>query len=292
VTPARTGAGGEPSREREGSPRSGPEPAAPRPAEAITSRKNPLIQELRALAGASSRRTARCVVEGWRFLGAAQAAGADVRLVVLTPAAAADPRGAEVRRRLAASGVRMVAVSAYVFDALTQVETPQGVLGVVRRPAPASPSVLDDPRALCVVLDGVQDPANVGAILRTAAAVGATAGVIAGAAADPYGPKAIRASAGTVFSLPLLSFPAPPAAAAALAARGIAVLVADPSAGRAAEEVSFRRPLALVFGSEGAGSAPVWRDRGTAVRLPMAAPVESLGVAAAAAVLLYRAASL
>src|SRR5262249_23756281 len=114
-------------------------------------------------------------------------------------------------------------------------------------------------------------------------------GVIVGAAADPYGPKAIRASAGAVFHLPLIFFASAAAAAEALRAGGAAVLVADPRGDRLHTDVSYARPLAIVFGSEGAGPARAWKERTTAVRLPMAESVESLGVAAAAAILLYAA---
>jgi len=255
----------------------------------VTSRKNPLIRDLRALRQSSARRTARCIVEGWRFLDTAAACGAEITLVIYTPAAAAHPLGEEMRRRLQAMGVRLVLVSPYVFEPLTQLEAPQGVLGVVRRPPDAPPTLLGDPHALLAVLDGIQDPGNVGAILRTAAAAGATGAVVVGSAADPYGPKAIRASAGSVFRLPLLTFASADEAAGAFRRAGVHVLIADPRGGRLFSEISYERPLALVFGSEGAGPAPAWEQYGTRIRLPMAGAVESLGVAAAAAVLLYRA---
>ena len=277
---------GEPSPVGEGSRHSSGEGTAPT---IITSRKNPLIQDLRGLLQSSARRTARCVVEGWRFLETAAASGADIRLVVYTPAAAAHPRGEEMRRRLQAARARLIMVSPYVFDSLTQVDAPQGVLGIVRRPPDAPAALLEDAKALFAVLDGVQDPGNVGAILRTAVAAGATGGVVAGTAADPFGSKAIRASAGAVFQLPLLFFASASQAAAALRRHDVRVLVADPRADRLESEVSYARPLALVFGSEGAGAAQAWTPPGIRIRLPMAGAMESLGVAAAAAVLLYRA---
>ena len=256
----------------------------------ITSRRNPLIQDLRNLLGASARRTARCVVEGWRVLETAAASGAEIQLVLSTPAAATESRGRIVQERLRSRGVRLVRVSPYVFESLTQVEAPQGVLAVLRRPPAAPDTVLRDRRALLAVLDGVQDPGNVGTIVRTAAAVGATAAVLVGGAADPFGAKAIRASAGAVFRLPLLSFAQAAQAVEALREQGIRILVADPRGEQSAAEASFLRPLALVFGSEGEGTSPPWRQHGSTVRLPMAGDAESLNVAAAAAVLLYRAA--
>jgi RNA methyltransferase, TrmH family len=256
----------------------------------ITSRRNPVIQDVRNLVASSSRRAARCVVEGWRVLETAVASGAEIQLVLCTPAAAADPRARAIQGSLRARKVRLVMVSPYVFESLTQVETPQGVFAVLRRPPEAPSSILRDRRALLAVLDGVQDPGNVGTILRTAAAAGATAAAIVGSTANPFGPKAIRASAGAVFRLPLLHFRYPGEALAALQREGIRILIADPSGEQSDAEASFLRPLALVFGGEGAGTAPAWRPHGSTVRLPMAGEVESLNVAAAAAVLLYAAA--
>ena len=275
----------EPSPTGEGSRRSAGESV---PDLVITSRQNPLIQDVRALLRSSSRRTARCVAEGWGVLEAASAAGAEVDLVICTPAAAGDPRGAEVARRLRAGGARMVTVSAYVFEPLSQVESPQGVLGVARRPPDASPAVLTGPRALIAVLDGVQDPGNVGAILRTAAAAGATGAISAGATADPFGPKAIRASAGAVFRLPLRSFRGAAEAAEFLRMNGVRVIIADPRGDHLDTQVSYARPLALVLGSEGHGVSPAWAQSGMRVRIPMAGAAESLNVAATAAILLYR----
>ncbi len=255
----------------------------------ITSRRNPLLKELRALRQSAPRRAAHCVVEGWRSLETAEAGGAEIESIVYTPAAGADPRGEETRRRLGARGTKTVLVSPYVFESLTQVETPQGVLGIVRRPPQMPRAELQRADSLLAVLDGLQDPGNVGAIVRTAVATAATAGVIVGGAADPYGPKAIRASAGTVFHLPMLFLPSADAAAAALHAAGVNVLVADPRGKQRHTEVSYARPLAIVFGREGGGASTAWEERATTVRLPMSGSVESLGVAAAAAVLLYAA---
>jgi RNA methyltransferase, TrmH family len=210
---------------------------------------------------------------------------------VYTPDAAATPRWASLRQRLRSSGVREALLSPAVFAALSQVDTPQGVLGVASRPAPASPAMLRDPQTLLVVLDGIQDPGNVGAILRTAAATGATAAATVASAADPFSPKALRASAGAVFYLPLLHFATAADAAAAVIQTGLRLYVADPRGRKLDVEVSLARPVALVFGSEGAGADPAWLRAGAeTVRIPLMGAVESLNVAAAAAVLLYRAA--
>ena len=257
----------------------------------ITNRSNSVIRDVRALLRAPSRRAVRLAVEGWRLLEAAVDAAIPIEVVLYTPEAAETARWAHVRGRLRSSGAREALVSPPVFAALAQVETPQGVLGVVRRPEPGSPALLKDRHALLVVLDGVQDPGNVGAILRTAAAAGATAGATVGSAADPFSPKALRASAGAVFRLPLFHFAAAPEASAELTQAGLRLLLADPRGRTLDADASFARPVALIFGSEGAGADPAWRKAGAeSVRIPLRGAVESLNVAAAAAVLLYRAA--
>jgi TrmH family RNA methyltransferase len=259
----------------------------------ITSRHNTLIRELRASLRAPGRRSGVCAIEGWRLLDAAVAAGVPLDMLVLTEAAAADPQPAAVREAARARAAREITVSSEVFAALSQVPAPQGVLGVAPRPAeaPLPPAVGD--KTLCVVLDTIQDPGNVGTIVRTAVACGATMVVAVGGTADPFAPKALRASAGAVFRVPVASAGSPEEAERALRDAGVRIVVADAHAGHAATDAVWTRPLALVFGSEAAGAAAVWRAHGALeVRLPVPGPVESLNVAAAAAVLLYQAAGL
>ena len=227
------------------------------------------------------------------MLDAACGAGARIDVAVYTPEAAADERHAALRERIRALGARAVVVAPEVFAALTRVETPQGALAIAARPAPPELAHLAAADTLAVVLDAVQDPGNVGAIVRTAAAAGATAVATVGGAADPFGPKALRASAGAAFRMPVLHFEDAGAAAAALRERGVRLVVADTRGDDLAAAPVFARPVALVFGNEGAGTGAAWRHaRATFVRVPTAAAVESLNVAAAAAVLLYRAAGL
>ncbi len=260
---------------------------------AITSRSNPLVRELRALLRSPSRETGRVVVEGWRALDAAVSAGAHFEIAAYTPEAADDARLAALRRAMRASGAREVILAPDVFAALAQVETPQGALGIARRPGPPPASTLDAPDALAVVLDAVQDPGNVGAILRTAAAVGVTVAVTVDGAADPFGPKALRASAGTAFLVPVLHFADAETAAMDMRRHGTRLMVAGPRGGRPVAEASFARPLALIFGNEGVGAAEAWSRAGAeTVYLPVGNGVESLNVAASAAIFLYRAAGL
>jgi RNA methyltransferase, TrmH family len=259
----------------------------------ISSRHNPLIRELRATLRAPSRRSGACAIEGWRLLAAAVAAGVRLDLLVLTEAAAVEAAAAATRDAALARAAREITVTAEVFAALTQVPSPQGVLAIAPRPSAAPLAVSADAQTLAVVLDAIQDPGNVGTIVRTAVACGATAVVACGATADPFGAKALRASAGAVFQVPVAFADGADEAEVALRSAGLRIIVADVHAPVSATPAAWARPLALVFGSEAAGPAPVWRARGAlAVKVPILGPVESLNVGAAAAVLLYQAAGL
>jgi len=173
---------------------------------------------------------------------------------------------------------RTVTVPHALFSTIAQTRTPQGVLAIGRADLADFATARAAARTSgwpLVVLDGVQDPGNVGTIARSAAAAGAAALVVLPGTADPLGPKAIRASAGHVFNL--------------VTARGDWTdlqglnCVGASANGRPLEEVDVRSVDALVFGGEAHGlSRPL-----ATVALPMAPGVESLNVAAAAAVLLY-----
>lgn len=259
----------------------------------ISSRHNPLVRELRATLRAPSRRSGVCAIEGWRLLDAAVAAGVHLDLLVLTDAAAADAAAAPIRDAARARTTREMTVTPEVFAALTHVPAPQGVIGIAPRPSAAPLTLPPDAETLAVVLDAIQDPGNVGTIVRTAVACRATIVVACGPTADPFAPKALRASAGAAFRVPVAFAGGADEAEAALRSGGLRIVVADAHASAPATQATWARPLALVLGSEAAGPAPVWRAHGgLAVRVPVLGPVESLNVGAAAAVLLFQAAGL
>ncbi len=183
-------------------------------------------------------------------------------------------------------GARVVAATEDVLKHLTSTVTPQGIVAVA--------SYLDvpldavrDPR-LVAVLCAVRDPGNAGTILRSADAAGADAVVFAGESVDVYNPKTVRASAGSVFHLPVVRSVAEPEAVESLRGSGLQVLAADASGETSLDQVDLSRPTALLFGNEAWGLPPETAALADAtVRIPMRGRAESLNLAAAATLMLF-----
>jgi len=203
------------------------------------------------------------------------------------PRLAATPRGAALRQRLDAAGVELLEVGERDFDSAAETESPQGILAVAEVPRRQLETLLVGPAARIAVLDAIQDPGNVGTILRTAAALGAAATVALPGTVDLWNAKVVRSSMGAHFRHPALpstwdeldAFRRVRGAALWLAdAGGEPLDAAEPPAG----------PLCLVLGNEGSGaSAEARRRADRVVSLPIASTIESLNVAVAAGILLY-----
>ena len=247
--------------------------------ESITSRSNPLCVHLRKLAASASHRR-----ESGEFLCDSPKLLEEVllwRQELLKTVLCTDPG----KLPPLPDGVRAVVVPESLMEYLSPARTPQGVLSVCRKPEAALPEVLSGRRY--ALLDGVQDPGNVGTILRTADALFADGLLLVNGCADPWQPKAIRASMGAVLRCPVWSCEA--AAAKELLWRsGIplygAALRQDTLDARSMAEGK----AAVAIGSEGRGlSREVLALCDATVRIPMAEHCESLNAAAAAAVLLW-----
>lgn len=249
----------------------------------ITSTRHPLVQALRRLARRPGLDRTRLLLDGPRVVAEALDAGLPIEAALVD--ADATPALAALADRLRAAGVRVYPATLRVVQAAGTVATTQGVVAVAARPAAPPASLLDAPDLVLLVADGIADPGNLGAMVRTALAAGATA-VAACGGADPFHPKAVRAASGAAFRLPILLDGAD-ALRERLGARGVRIVVADPRAPMDYAVAPLDPPLAVVVGNEARGPSPAWADAGLAVRIPHYGPVESLNAAAAAAVLLY-----
>ncbi len=245
----------------------------------IESRDNPLVGQLRRLAESSreGRRTGMTLLEGLHLVLAYEAALGAVETLVVNDRGLGNSEIASYLR-----GREVVVLSDALFRALGDTETPSGLLAVAAIPsAVALPAKPMD----CVLLDGVQDPGNLGTLLRTAAAAGFSHVLMSSDCAAPWAPKVMRAGQGAHFALhihdgaDLMSF---------LAAYRGTVAATTLTSQASLWEAAFSGPIAWVFGSEGRGVRPELLElAGMRLHIPMAGGVESLNVAAAAAICLF-----
>lgn len=251
----------------------------------ITSTANPAVKAARKLARRGRPAGDGVLVEGPQVLKAALP-----HLERLFHTAAGAAANADLLAAAAAAGVLVSEVAEPVFRTLTDTVEPQGVVGIAHLPYATLDEALGD-GGLVIVLHSPRDPGNVGTIIRTADAAGATAVILAGAAVDPRNAKAVRASAGSLFHVPVATATWP-AVLAACRSHGRAVVGADPRGARLYTDVELgRQPTAFVFGNEAHGlSAAVLADCDTVARVPIVGAAESLNLAATVAVIAYEAA--
>lgn len=175
---------------------------------------------------------------------------------------------------------RDVEFSSEIFDALAGTKSPQNVIGLFERPRVSIGALFGREASIVIALDGVQDPGNVGTIVRLAAAFDANGIALLPGCADPFGPKAIRASTGAILTVPAVS-----CSFEELIASGWPIVAADTHAEIA--DPPSRRAI-LAFGSEGSGLSPAIAESARRIAIGMSHGVESLNVASAAAILLSR----
>jgi len=273
----------------------------------ITSRDNRWLKAFRiALRGGLPTETGAVGVEGVRLTEEALRSGCRIDAVLFSES------GERHRERLAPYIARpeiafpVLHTTDRLFEGLADTEHPQGVAALVVPRASSFDDLVRTPEGACspllVVLAGVQDPGNVGTILRTAAAFGATGAATAASGqsgtASPFSPKALRASAGAALHLPLLAGMSLAILLAQLRVACVSTLAssvhksADATSPLLAPwQVDWCAPVALLVGNEGVGlPIEVERNADARIRIPMASGIESLNAAAAAAVLFYEAA--
>ena len=237
----------------------------------ITSRTNEQVKRVRALQTAKERRSAGLhLAEGCKLTAEAASAGLLVTVYAVEGHEKEAPAGAEV-----------VSVTESVMDAMTETRTPQPLLGVVKTP----PSVAWEafPAGLAVALERVQDPGNVGAIIRSADALGAAGVLLTPDCADPFSGKAIRASMGSCYHVPLYAGDLP---LTEMSAAGVTLVCGHLHGSETLPALSER--VVLVVGNEGSGVSDAVAASCRRYRLPMRGRAESLNAAVFASLLMDR----
>jgi len=243
-----------------------------------------LIRDLRLRRGRERRGLA--LAEGVRLVEEALGARIAIRHAAVSPALEATPRGAALKRSLADAGVPLLTMDDRALAEIADTEHPQGVIAVIEPPTWSLDALTPRAGDVVMVLDGVQDPGNVGAIARTALALGASGLIALKGTAELTNPKVLRGSMGALFRLPAVS--ATDAECLAWIERVGAALWITDSTGERPGGQRLTAPVALVLGNEGAGIRPdLERASSRRLSIPLSAGVESLNVAVAAGILLY-----
>ena len=247
--------------------------------------------KLLTLARDLSRRKARekhslFVAEGIRSVEELLGSRLKIRGALVAPQLATAPRGQALRTALGQTGVEVAEVSEKEFGSAAQTESPQGVLAIGEIPSRSLDTLHLGSRCRLLVLDRIQDPGNVGTIVRTAAGLGATATVALPGTVDLWNPKVIRSSMGAQFNYSAIQAELPELLA--FLGREKIVLWATAAGGELLDPSKAPGRLAIAVGNEGAGlSSEVSAGAERTVSLPISAHVESLNVAVATGIILY-----
>jgi len=236
----------------------------------VTSPRNPLIKEVRkAVARGGLTDDGLCIAEGFHLLEEARRSGCEIAAVLAAESAAVDGEHTTVPDDL--------------FRSIAATENSQGVIALVR-PRAWKFDDLFRGEPMVVVLDGIQDPGNAGTIIRSAEAFGATGVALTKGSVNPYNPKCVRASAGSIFRVPVVSG----FEARRVSDRGVDMYALVAGAQRDIQDCRLDRACALIVGSEARGVSKSLREQATAAAIPTR-NVESLNAATAAAIALYEA---
>lgn len=256
----------------------------------ITSLTNPRIRAVCRLREKAGRaKPGHAIAEGLRELTAAAEGNWKGREIYLCPEWFDRQLAEELADRLQVPQECRWEVSPVVYQKIAYGDRRDGLLGVIEVDLPRLSTLADRQVDLLVVVEGVEKPGNLGAIFRSADAVGVDAVIVVDAPCDPWNHNVIRASLGTVFTVPFCVACARETITW-LAERGLQVVAADPHAAQTFWEVNFVQPSAIVLGAEHTGLSPAW-ETASIVRasIPMRGKADSLNVSVAGALFLYEA---
>ena len=259
--------------------------------EIVTSLQNLAVKQVVALQQKKRRdESGLFVVEGVRLVEELLASNWEIEFGLFTEAAAKQQRAAAVIAE-ANCRCRMTAVSDSVFTKVSETDHPQGILMVARQVTLSLERLLEASQPLIMVIDGVQDPGNMGALLRTADAVGADGVVVTDGSADPYNGKALRASMGSLFHVPLSVGVTRENLLVTLRKTGVRLYATALEQADEYLQANYQGSLAVIFGNEGQGvSEKLLSGAEKNLHIPIYGRAESLNVVVAAAVIMYEAA--
>ena len=257
----------------------------------ITSRDNSLLRQARAVR--DGKIDELIFVEGLRLCEEAQRSNLEIEAVIVSEELMRKERAAQAIAELSGVSKRTASVSEKLLESISYTKTPQGIVVLARRPdsseARLAASLTATP--LLVVLHQINNPVNVGAILRTAEAAGATGVIATRNTSDPFSPKSLRGAMGSAFRLPIWTGPAYEEIVPWCRERNIATVCSDAEADTDYTDLDWTKGTALFVGPESTGfTAEELMNADQKVKIPMKGLAESLNVSVAAGILLFEAA--
>jgi TrmH family RNA methyltransferase len=256
----------------------------------ITSTSNPLLKRIRRLRSRKYReREGAFFVEGIQTVWQAVRNGADIEAIVIAPDLLRSDRAARMVLAQEKQGTSVISVGNAAFKSIADRDNPSGLAAVVRSQAPTLGALKVRPASLFVALDRVEKPGNVGSIIRSVDGAGADAVIVVGESTDPYHPTAVKASMGTLFSVPVSGAETLDEVFEWAREQDLRIVVTSAHAERSYWSVRYEVPAVIIFGSEGTGldASVLSRKDVTSVAMPMRGTATSLNLAVAVGVLLY-----
>jgi len=256
----------------------------------LTSSQNPIIKEVRALKNKSEREERGLYfIEGARFVSEALKEPTDIKYFVVSETFSSDEGNAPLIAAVSDSPAQCYVVPDRLFDSISDTKTPQGVLAVIKL-AKKGLKGMKLPRGLLVVLDSIQDPGNMGTIIRTADAAGCAAVIVPEGCVDVFNPKVLRSTMGSLFHVPVYFAQSLTEALSTAKEQGFLICASHLEGSVSIYETDLSGNVALVIGSEAHGISEESRKMADIlVRIPMQGRAESLNASIAAGIMIFEA---
>ncbi len=256
----------------------------------LTSKHNPVLKTIR-LVSSGSRRAPKGMVsaEGVRILEEVDTTACQIEAVVYSENFGSSAREGKLLESWRSKHFRLYKTTGKLLESVSSVQAPQGAIALVRIPDLSLDEAVLPENALILCAYGIQDPGNLGTLIRTAAAAGVCMVCTIKGTVSARNPKAIRSSAGVFFRMPVVEHVEPADFLSFCGLHSIRLHRTDPRMGMPYTQVDFASPCAILLGSEGEGLAEHELDEFPAIRIPMMEGVESLNVSIAGAVILFEA---
>ena len=249
----------------------------------ITSRENPIYKLIKALSQKKVRESSGLfLIEGTRLLEEANNRGIKIKYLIINETVKNVPKINQ--------GCQVLRLPNNLFKKVSDTVNPQGIIAVAEQIEISLADIILNINPLVVVLNGLQDPGNLGTIIRTSAAAGATAVLLTEGTVDLYNPKVIRSTMGSLFQVPIINGLDDNEAVKWLNYHSINIMVADLDGEEYYYSANLKKPFALVIGNENRGTNDIWRKAAyKKIKIPLLGSTESLNASVATGIILYEA---